>query len=565
MFEQLIQGACVAASLSAKWNAYVFLRLLPSGERFLPVIYTASVIYVVSFFILQWTPTPKQSKALNVVLALTCGLPSPGTPMCSLIGALITLLAPAFSVDFVYRAHYLRRETELSFSRVGWVTENTADVLIRSPIEGQPIHLNYWAEGSEDVKEANAPSVGAVTDGTAAISLRDLNPGTQYHYNSSLQHSGSFLTRPSDGRKSFSLLSTSCQKPGWPYNPFGHPLAIHGLSHLNKVVQGMEQRPEAMLFLGDFIYSDLPYPVSEYTSSYYRQLYRQVYASPSWTPLLKRIPWLHMFDDHEIINDYAPSADKSEMFHAAIEPFKFYQQVVNPPPVSASQPTYFSFEIGDVAFFVLDNRSFRSQTPTRPEANSTAGHGERTMLGAEQLAELKRWIKSEGGTRLLVLVSGVPVTRNWSGGKDELDSWAGYLDEREEILELLWEAGGAVIISGDRHEHATTLFPPSASSPWPSSSAVIEFSTSPLSFFHQPWKREYIAHLPTDIPIHHQWRGDSRFGVFEFDTSGPAPRVNFKLIVDGRESWDYVWEKGTEVKCPTYGRNDPPFICVLRP
>lgn len=47
------------------------------------------------------------------------------------------------------------------------------------------------------------------------------------------------------------------------------------------------------------------------------------------------------------------------------------------------------------------------------------------MLGQAQLREVKEWVartRLEG--RMAVLVSGVPVTRNWSGGGDEMDSWA---------------------------------------------------------------------------------------------------------------------------------------------
>jgi alkaline phosphatase D len=134
----------------------------------------------------------------------------------------------------------------------------------------------------------------------------------------------------------------------------------------------------------------------------------------------------------------------------------------------------------------------------------------------------------------------------------------GYLDEREKILRLLWAQGGGVVISGDRHEHgesplgwtrlisATTLLPPPANSDFDSSSAVIEFSTSPLSFFHQPWKREYEPHWPTDIPIHVQWKGMSRFGRFDFDTTNGLA-VDYTLVVDGIEAWKYQWRKGMVV------------------
>lgn len=167
-------------------------------------------------------------------------------------------------------------------------------------------------------------------------------------------------------------------------------------------------------------------PLAPYTKSYYRQLYRQLYASPSWTRNLLDLPWIHMFDDHEIINDYSTDPKHTPLYPEAIDAFAHYQLSVNPPPINPAQPTYTSFNIGQVAFFVLDNRSFRSAQPLRSGSNSTGGQGERTMLGVQQLADLRVWVDREGKRegRLLVLVSGVPVTRNWSEGGDEFDSWA---------------------------------------------------------------------------------------------------------------------------------------------
>lgn len=129
-----------------------------------------------------------------------------------------------------------------------------------------------------------------------------------------------------------------------------------------------------------------------------------------------------MFDDHEIVNDYNPQ--HASLYPEAIDAFAHYQLSVNPPPINILHPTYTSFNIGDVAFFVLDNRSFRSAQPFRSGSNSTGGQGEQTMLGSQQLSDLRRWVEKEGKQRLLVLVSGVPITRNWSEGGDEFDSWA---------------------------------------------------------------------------------------------------------------------------------------------
>jgi alkaline phosphatase D len=133
-----------------------------------------------------------------------------------------------------------------------------------------------------------------------------------------------------------------------------------------------------------------------------------------------------MFDDHEIVNDWAPSHPEEVLYSSAIQPFVHYQLSVNPPTMGGSDTAYTAFSIGRVAFFVLDNRSYRSQQPFRSGEGTTAGFGERTMLGSEQLQRLKQWVHEEGQEkgRLLVVVSGVPFTRNWSKGKDEFDSWA---------------------------------------------------------------------------------------------------------------------------------------------
>ena len=99
---------------------------------------------------------------------------------------------------------------------------------------------------------------------------------------------------------------------------------------------------------------------------------------------------------------------------------------------------------------------------------------------------------------------------------------------------------------------ATTLFPPPPTSPHPASSDIIEFSTSPLSFFHQPWLREYVPHPPTDLPIHLHWQGHSKFGVFDFDTAGARRAVDFSLVADGMVAWRYRWVKGGGVQVPEW-------------
>jgi alkaline phosphatase D len=81
------------------------------------------------------------------------------------------------------------------------------------------------------------------------------------------------------------------------------------------------------------------------------------------------------------------------------------------------------------------------------------------MLGAEQLSDLLAFLErpEPRGVKWKIIASSIPFTKNWR--VNGLDTWAGYLDERQKILESMWDVGarggvGVVIISGDRHEFA---------------------------------------------------------------------------------------------------------------
>jgi alkaline phosphatase D len=67
-----------------------------------------------------------------------------------------------------------------------------------------------------------------------------------------------------DGK--FTFLTSSCIKPHFPYNPLDHALSIHGFKYLAKFLPDL--RAQFMLFLGDFIYVDVPkrfgYGVEDY-------------------------------------------------------------------------------------------------------------------------------------------------------------------------------------------------------------------------------------------------------------------------------------------------------------
>jgi len=263
-----------------------------------------------------------------------------------------------------------------------------------------------------------------------------------------------------------------------------------------------------MIFVGDFIYADVPRRVGV-SQETYRAEYRRVYASPDWTSVTNQasaqLPWIHVYDDHEIANDW----DKNEtgVYPAAANAWQLYQASVNPPPVRPGQ-TYFSFVQGPASFFMLDTRRYR--TPfDGSNGTCTSSSCQKSMLGKRQRDDLKSWLKREEpeGVYWKIVISSIPFTKNWRVGWE--DTWAGYLGERKDILESMWDVStrtgvNVIVLSGDRHEFAATKFPPSqegvTENRWSATSSVYEFSASPLSMFYLPI-RTYKQTDDEDITI----------------------------------------------------------------
>lgn len=56
-----------------------------------------------------------------------------------------------------------------------------------------------------------------------------------------------------------------------------------------------------MLFLGDTIYADVPWYSGSAVKNYYKH-WRQFFASPQVKEMVEKIPFIGVYDDHEIYN-----------------------------------------------------------------------------------------------------------------------------------------------------------------------------------------------------------------------------------------------------------------------
>ncbi|KAF2497206.1 hypothetical protein BU16DRAFT_526231 [Lophium mytilinum] len=480
---------------------------------------------------------------------LLTGLPSPSSAFWSWITFGINLALVAMALDLTYHAPLLHKAHDLSFARVGYVSDTTAHFLIREPA-AKDVRVLYRSDDTSTWTSRLATThhkphmwLSNDTDFTTTVTLTRLTPDTSYEYSvstSSQNQSGTFLTAPRLGHISgknddkYTFLHSSCIKPRFPYSPFAHPLHFPGFEHLAAWIPRL--KPYFMLFLGDFIYVDVPYQLGKDVETF-RAEYRRVYASPDWPAVSENLPWIHVIDDHEIQNDW--DKNTTGVYAQAYDPFRHYQVAVNPPAVR-KEATYSSFAQGLAEFFLMDTRRYRSGE------SSNGTDPSKTMLGDQQVEELLRWIKkpTPRGVHWKILVSSIPFTKNWQFGYE--DTWGGYLVERQKLLEAMWDVGaeggvGFVVLSGDRHEFAATSFPPPKGGKWPISATVHEFSTSPLSMFYLP-VRTYGEIDEGDVCIKYLPDGNTKFGAIELTspTSSEQSHLNYRLFIDGKEVWSHA-------------------------
>ncbi|PGH32275.1 alkaline phosphatase D [[Emmonsia] crescens] len=576
------------------------------GHHGLPLIFTSLLVYLTSIFVIVTSPVFKQSqrrdattrngrkdaikaegslssagsseagkvgRAPSSLFVLSTGVPSTRARHANLATVGVNILLGLATLDTLLRGHYLYSTTDLAFSRVGYVSPTTANILIREPDAAKlPIHISYRA--IENGREGELIEAGIIsllsndTDYTHPVALTGLQPSMEYRYSFSNSLSGQFTTAAAPGSAAanrLTFLSSSCIKPNFPYNPLNHPLQVYGLELISKIVSKLPSfsRPSFMLFLGDFIYIDVPFRWGSSISDY-RSEYRKVYASPSWhtgpEPAIN-IPWLHTLDDHEIANDWH-LGNITDPYPAAFDTYRHYHMSINPPIDKSSfsipsNTTYFSFTNGPASFFMLDTRTYRSE-PLK---------GNSTMLGSAQLNSLLAFISRQepAGVEWKIVTSSVPFTKNWRIGTE--DTWGGFLGERRRIFEAIWRAERelgirVVLLSGDRHEFGATRFPDLSLAATTGSKAdeggssledgmgIHEFCTGPLNMFYVPFDC-YLQTDNQDVLIKYLPAGNNKVGVINIDVeNGRNSVLRYSLYIGEELVWEYklatplVWEEG---------------------
>ncbi|KAJ1930988.1 hypothetical protein GGF37_007541 [Kickxella alabastrina] len=246
----------------------------------------------------------------------------------------------------------------------------------------------------------------------------------------------------------------------------------------------------------------------------YRRLYRQVYMAQSSRQLLRKVPMLHVYDDHEIKNNWH-NQDDMPMGNAMIA-YNEYNGLPNPPPELPAH-SYYNFTYGNIAFYAWDTRRYRTQWEDGSDSDGSA-----TMLGHDQKHHFFQWLNEVNHTAAVkFVVSSVPLTSGWSSTDASQDTWRGYPTERAEILALTKDIPNLFFLSGDRHEMAAVELP----------SGNIEFSTSPISQFTFPLVGNFKRNIDGEKTLHYRRPGHVKYGILDVDTESDPfiPRVTYSL------------------------------------
>ncbi|KDN50353.1 hypothetical protein K437DRAFT_64978 [Tilletiaria anomala UBC 951] len=380
---------------------------------------------------------------------------------------------------------------------------------------------------------------------------------------------------PLDDPNHFTFATSSCVKPDFPWNPsqfilwhwlfhlFGYGRAGTSNPAVRNRIQGFDMladraiesrrrlgHPALRFFmsLGDTIYADVPVWGGANISKY-RNLYRNLFASQSFRRVYEKIPVIGIYDDHEAKNNWSGGSDDEDIQAAipvATQSWQEYIGGANPDNTlqEGTREHWYTFRYGDTAFFVMDVRKHR----TSMEHEDNAG---KQVLGDKQKVALFQWLSAvnSSSTTFKFIVSSVPFTSLWGGKLDvdgSKDSWAAYLTERDELLEVMHYVPNVIVLSGDRHEFAATALAKRKSEEeenesytlWP----VTEFSTSPLNMFYLPIRtlgqengrgatgqEKLLKYIPD---------GNVKWTEFEVDTRDHLqPIVRATVMVDGKEAW----------------------------
>ncbi|PJZ70021.1 PhoD-like phosphatase [Leptospira perolatii] len=400
---------------------------------------------------------------------------------------------------------------------VGYSSAREVKLWVQTKIPAK-VFAEYHALDQPTAKHRTSEVLTQQINGNVAhLVAQPLEPGKTYAYTifvndrpSEKKHLQIFRTLPiwigtKSGPPDFSFALGSCAfgndpkydtqtKPyGGDYNIFGSILA---------------KSPQFMLWLGDNIYLREPDWDSR-TGFIYR--YTQQRSIPELQPLLASVHHYAIWDDH----DFGPNDSDASfwMKGTAEELFKLFWA----NPNYSSKGIYGSFTWGDVQFFLLDDRMFRTANENTIKP--------RSYFGNKQLEWLINGLAFSKATFKFVAVGGQVLNP-----LKVFENFSNYEEEKDKLLSAIrnLKIKNVVFLTGDRHFTELSLL--SEDQPYP----IYDLTVSPLtSSPHPPITEQNPLRIPGTLV------DDKRnFAVIEVKGKLPSRKLSIRVFdKDGSELW----------------------------
>lgn len=236
-----------------------------------------------------------------------------------------------------------------------------------------------------------------------------------------------------------------------------------------------EENPGLILHLGDYIYEDgptagtiRPHATSGeiYTLADYRARYGQYKSDPDLQAAHAAAPWLVVWDDHEVENNYAglvPQENQTEPRPFADRRADAYRAYYEHMPLRASSmPNGSSMQLyrrlrwGNLAtFHMLDTRQFRSDQACGDGSKicSDASLPTRSITGSTQESWLLDGLAQHYATWDVIGQQVFFAQFINSDGTSNMDAWDGYTASRSRVQQGWVDRAvpNPVVLTGDVH------------------------------------------------------------------------------------------------------------------
>jgi alkaline phosphatase D len=250
---------------------------------------------------------------------------------------------------------------------------------------------------------------------------------------------------------------------------------------------------DVVVHTGDYIYEGaarnrpghvrLHSPHACVTLAQYRLRYALYKSDPDLKLAHEAHPFAIVFDDHEVVNDWADDRDGAgnggsafmARRAAALKAWWEHMPLRPPAPVAADMPNYRTLGFGRlVRLNLCDTRQYRTDQPCGskvvPLCDGTMSP-DAQMLGTAQ----EHWLRGQltgsparwNVIGQQVLMAELDRDRDPEARRFDMDKWDGYRIPRQRLLTFLTEARvpNPVVLSGDFHRHIVAELRPDFSRP----------------------------------------------------------------------------------------------------